>query len=207
MKLEGDHIFRGPRQEVWDMFMDVDVLASALPGMEKMEEIENNQFEGTLNLRIGPVSGVFSGKLTRTDLEPPEKCKLIVDGKGAAGFAKGTGNVVLSEQEDGTTLMKYDGDIQIGGTLASVGQRMLDSVSKSMIRAGFDSLDKSLETRIKSKAEGTEAIYEAPTEAEFAKTVAKDMAGGMVKNRLFLYIVPAVIVLIILAFVLSSLIK
>jgi uncharacterized protein len=207
MKLEGDHIFKGPRNEVWDMFMDVDVLSSALPGMQKMEQIADDQFEGVLNLRIGPVSGVFSGKLTRTDLQPPEKCTLIVDGKGAPGFAKGTGNVVLSEQEDGTTLMTYDGDVQIGGTLASVGQRMLDSVSKSMIRAGFDSLDKSLEARIKAKDEGVEATYVAPTEAEFAKTVAKDMAGGLAKNRLLLYLVPAVIVLIILAFVLSSLIK
>ena len=76
---------------------------------------------------------------------------MTVDGKGAPGFLKGSGDVVLGDPGDGTTPMSYTGEVQIGGTLAGVGQRMLDSVSKSMIRAAFESLDKVLVARLAAR--------------------------------------------------------
>jgi hypothetical protein len=105
-------------------------------------------------------------------------------------------------------MMKYDGEVQIGGTLASVGQRMLDSVSKSMIRTGFESLDKALEARLKANAEGEEEDYEAPTETEFAKSVVKNMAGSVLaskKSRLYLIAISGVVLLIVVLFILSRL--
>jgi len=207
MKINGEHIFNGPRKEVWELFFDPIVLANALPGTQKFEQVGDDEFEGVMNIRIGPVSGVFSGKIARSDLVPPERCTLSLDGKGTPGFVKGVGNIELIDQGDATTMMKYDGEIQIGGTLASVGQRMIDSVSKSMIRTGFESLDKTLEARLKANAEGVEADYEAPTESEFAKSVVKDMAGGMLaskRTRLYLYTISAVILLILLLFIISQ---
>jgi uncharacterized protein len=206
MKLEGEHIFNGPRQDVWEMFNDPTVLASALPGTQNLNKVSDTDYEGTMNIRIGPVSGTFSGKLVMSDVNPPESCTLTVDGKGAPGFAKGVGRVHFTDQGDGTTLLKYDGEVQIGGTLASVGQRMIDSVAKSMIRQGFETLDKALEARIKAKKEGTAVDFKPPSETEFAASVAKDMAQGAFKTaegKMFLYIVPVAIVLAIIAYLLS----
>jgi carbon monoxide dehydrogenase subunit G len=151
MKIEGEHVFKGPREEVWEMFYDPEILASALPGTQSLKQINKNEYEGTITLRIGPVSGSFAGNLNITNEKPPESCTLIVDGKGAAGFMKGSGNVHFTDLGDGTTLMKYDGDVNVGGTLASVGQRMIDSVSKIMIKTGFGMLDKALEKKHGSK--------------------------------------------------------
>jgi hypothetical protein len=147
MKIEGEHVFKGPREEVWEMFYDPEILASALPGTQTLKQISKNEYEATLTLRIGPVSGSFSGNLKITNEVPPESCTLTVDGKGAAGFLAGSGNVHFTDLGDGTTLMKYDGDVNVGGTLASVGQRMIDSVSKIMIKTGFGMLDKALEKK------------------------------------------------------------
>ena len=87
-----------------------------------------------------------------TDEVPPESCTLIVDGKGAPGSPRAVGNVNFADQGDGTTLLKYDGEVNIGGTLASVGQRMIDSVSKSMIKTGFGTLDKALEKALAARS-------------------------------------------------------
>lgn len=208
MNLEGEHVFKGPREEVYMMFRDPEVLATALPGTQSLTKIDDQHYEGAMNIRIGPVSGAFSGKLEVADEVAPEKCTLIVEGRGAPGFAKGTGHVAFSEQGDGTTLLKYSGDVQIGGTLASVGQRMIDSVSKSMIKSAFDTLDKALEARLAAKAAGkTEVEFKAPTEAEFAAGVAKDMTKGWLQIpevRMVLYVVPVGILLALIGLLLSK---
>lgn len=207
MKLEGEHVFKGPREEVWEMFYDPEVLASAVPGMDKLDVVAENEYEGVMNVRIGPVSGKFQGKLSLTDVVAPESLTLNVDGRGAPGFAKGVGKAVFIEQPDGTTLLKYDGEVNIGGALASVGQRMIDSVAKSMIRTAFETLDQALEARLAAKASGSEVVdFKPPTQTEFAANVAKDMVGGLTKVpeiKLLLYIIPLVLVLIVAALLLS----
>ncbi len=210
MKLEGEHVFNGPQAEVWEMFYDPNVLASALPGTQSLTLIGKNEYEGKMFVRVGPVSGVFDGKLLISNEVPPESCTLTVDGKGAPGFVKGSGNVKFIAQADGTTLMKYEGELQLGGTLASVGQRMIDSVAKSMIRQAFESLDKALQERIAAKAEGRAAEYKPPSEAEFAAAVAKDVGKNVLQSqeaRVIMYVVPAIIILGILAYLLSNLPK
>jgi carbon monoxide dehydrogenase subunit G len=177
MKLEGEYVFNGPREEVWELVRDPDVLSSALPGTQSLNRVSDNEYEGEMNVRIGPVSGVFSGRIVVSDEVPPESYTLTVDGKGAPGFARGTGHVQLIDQGDGTTLMRYEGDVQIGGKLASVGQRMLDTVSKSMTRQGLETLNKALQAQKTAEAEGREVEYTPPSEAEFAVAVAKDLAG------------------------------
>ncbi len=182
MKIEGEHLFNGPREEVWALIRDPEALARALPGTESLTKLSENEYEGVMNVRIGPISGVFSGKVTISDETPPECCTLTAEGRGSQGFAKGVGRIRLSDQGDGTTLMNYDGDVQIGGKLASVGQRSLDSVSKSMIRQGLESLNGALEARVTTQATGQEVVYVPPTEAEFAASVVKDMAGQLLSS-------------------------
>ncbi len=208
MNLEGEHVFRGPRQDVWDMFYDPNVLASALPGTQKLDKVSENEYNGVINVRIGPVSGSFSGKLTVSDEKPPESCTLTVDGRGAPGFAKGVGHVSFFDQGDGTTLMKYTGEVTIGGTLASVGQRMIDSVSKSMIRQGFELLDKALEARLAAKTTGKAVEFTAPTETDFAKGVAKDMGKDWMKIaevRMLMYVIPIGLALALFVYIITHL--
>lgn len=207
MKIEGEHVFKGPRTEVYGMFRDPEVLASAMPGTQSLDKIDDQHYKGTMNIKIGPVSGTFAGTLEVANENPPESCTLIVDGKGAPGFAKGKGDVKFSELADGTTQLDYAGDVQIGGTLASVGQRMIDSVAKSMIRQAFEVLDKALEVRLAAKA-GQVVEFKPPTETQFAKAVAKDWFGGLLKVaeiRLLLYILSVVVVLVVVALILSAL--
>jgi hypothetical protein len=94
--------------------------------------------------------------------------------------------------------MKYDGDVQIGGKLASVGQRLLDTASKSTIRQGLEALDVALQARVTAKSEGRAVEYTPPSESEFVAAVAKDMAGQMLSSKT-VWIIIAIIV--ILAFV------
>jgi len=181
MKLEGEYIFNGPREEVWGLVRDPEVLSTALPGTQSLNKVSESEYEGMMHVRVGPVAGVFAGRILISDEVPPESLTLTVEGKGTPGFATGTGHIQLFAQEDGTTLMKYEGEMQIGGKLASVGQRLLDTASKSMIRQGLEALNLALQARIEAKAAGTEVEYTPPTEAQFAAAVAKDMAREMAR--------------------------
>lgn len=184
MKLEGEYIFNGPREKVWEIVRDPEVLATALPGTQSLNKVSDNEYEGAMHVRIGPVAGAFAGRLVVSDEVPPESCTLTVEGRGAPGFAAGSGHIHLVEQEDGTTLLQYDGEIQIGGKLASVGQRLLDTASKSLIRQGLEALNDALQARIKAEATGTAVEYTPPTEARFAAAVAKDVARDMANEFL-----------------------
>ena len=143
--------FTGMCNNVYEMFNDPNALARCVPGMEKLEKTDDTHYEGVINLHMGPVNAKFSGVLSLTDENPPESCTLNVEGKGAAGFAKGIGKVLFIDLGDNKTLLKYDGEANIGGTLASVGQRMIDSVMKSMIKSGCQKLGVILAERLQQK--------------------------------------------------------
>lgn len=147
MKLVGEYTFNGPREEVWKIMRDPDVLVTALPGTKSMKQVSEKEYDGEVNIRIGPISGSFRGKLTVSNEIPPESITLTVEGKGKVGFLKGAGDVELIDRGDGTTLMRYNGEVQVGGKVASVGQRLFDTVSKSMIKQGLDKLNETLQDR------------------------------------------------------------
>ena len=198
MKLQGEYIFDGPREEVWEIVRDPEVLATALPGTQSLELVGENEYAGKMHVRIGPVAGVFAGKIMVSDEVPPESCTLEVEGRGAPGFANGIGYVSLFEQEDGRTLLKYEGDMQVGGRLASVGQRLIDTASKSMIAQGLEALNSSLKARLQAEEEGVEVEYVPPTEAEFAAAVARDVAREMLPPAQIAGIVLAIVAVITL---------
>lgn len=144
MKLEGEYPFDGPQERVWEILRDPDTLAKALPGTKRLELVGENEYEGEMQVRIGPVAGTFGGKLTVSNEVAPQSLTLTVEGKGKVGFLKGSGDVELTDLGDEKTLMKYSGEVQIGGRVASVGQRLFDTVSKSMIKQGLEKLNESL---------------------------------------------------------------
>jgi carbon monoxide dehydrogenase subunit G len=147
MKITGEYTFDGPREEVWKIVRDPDALIQALPGTKRLEQVSENEYQGELQVRIGPIAGSFGGKLTVSNERPPENVTLTVEGTGKIGFAKGSGDVVLIDQGGEKTLLKYDGELQIGGKVASVGQRLFDTVSRSMIKQGLDKLNEILQAK------------------------------------------------------------
>ncbi len=147
MELNGSYTFAAPRTEVWDALMDPAVLAKILPGTERLDKVGENEFAGVMNVRVGPVQGRFNGKVQLSDLKTHESFHIDVEGKGPAGFVRGGGKVVLSE-EDGKTILSYEGAGDVGGRIASVGQRLVETSAKSILRQGLESLDRIIQARM-----------------------------------------------------------
>ena len=147
MKIEGEYLFDGEREDLWKLFRDPEALAACLPGTQSVKKVSDTEYEGALSARIGPISGTFSGQLFISNEVPPVSCTLTVEWKGKIGFLKGIGNIEMSDQGGSKTLLKYTGEVQIGGKVASVGQRLFDTVSKGMIKQGLDKLNEILQAR------------------------------------------------------------
>lgn len=148
MILDGDHTFNGPRQTVWNLLQDPEVLAKAMPGARRLHKTGDGTYEGVIRIGVGPVTAA-EWTLNVAIREPvePESYIMQVDSKGALGFTRGTATVNLDEA-DGGTRMRYHADLSIGGKVASVGQRLLDQVAKMMTKQGLDALNKELESRL-----------------------------------------------------------
>jgi len=140
MKLTGTQSFPAPRQKVWDFLTDPQRLAKCMPGCEKLETVAENEYGGVINVGLAAVKGVYNGKVKLAEVQPPAHYKMLLDGKGKQGFIKGAGTIDLEEQ-NGQTLLKYAGDVQIGGPLASVGQRMIDGAAKMLIGQFFTAME------------------------------------------------------------------
>jgi carbon monoxide dehydrogenase subunit G len=137
MKLEGAHDIKAPRQKVWDAFLDPGMLRQGIPGCEKLEAIGNDEFKATMKIGVAAVKGTFEGKVRLLDRKPPDSYKLAVDGSGGPGFVRGETLITLTDIEGGTRV-SYSADVQVGGLIAGVGQRMLGGVSKMMADQFFN---------------------------------------------------------------------
>lgn len=177
MELNGSYTFDAPREVIWQALMDPEVLANILPGVERLEKVSDTEFTGIMDVRVGPVQGKFNGKVVLSDLQEPEKFHMDVDGRGAQGFIRGGGDAVL-EEVDGKTVLTYSGSAQVGGRIASVGQRLVETTAKSITRQGLESLDRLVQAQLHPPAEGEEAVaveYAPPSEMEVALGVARDV--------------------------------
>lgn len=198
MKIKGSHTLAVPRAVVWEAILDPEVLSRTLPGCEDMAPVGDNRFRGKLKMKVGPVQGVFEGGVELLDLDPPNGYNLKMDGKGAPGFVNGNGSIRLEDKGDGGTLLHYEIDAQVGGRIAAVGQRLLDSSAKVLTRQGLQGLEQQLAARqpvpdataaASDSATGTtapeapsvptagaEAAPAAPSQAAFAGRFAAGMA-------------------------------
>lgn len=202
MKVEGEYLFDVDRDQVWEGLLDPEVLAATMPGCERLELVGENQYEGDLNIKVGPVQGLFKGKIELEDIDPPNGYVMKVDGRGAPGFVKAEASVSLSRQDEKTKL-SYQGDAQVGGRIASVGQRLLDSSAKAIIKQSLEGLNTTLKARNAPggepiDAEGaTQATPAQPSQAEFAATVAKEVAKDLVPKPVVIVVVIIIILLIV----------
>ena len=143
MKIVGQYDIEAPRAKVWEALLDPNVLVKTMPGCERLEGIGPDEYRATIKIGIGAVKGTFEGKVKLSDTEPPSRYTMAVEGSGAPGFVRGTAAVELSDVEGGTRV-SYDADIQVGGLVASVGQRLLGGVSKMMLDQFFTKISAEL---------------------------------------------------------------
>ena len=136
MKIEGSADIPAPREKVWAAFLDPGILAQALPGCEKLEAIGPNEYKATMKVGVAAIKGTFEGTVKLSDLEPPNRYRMAVEGSGGPGFVRGAASMQLSDVPGGTKV-SYDADVQVGGLIASVGQRMLGGVTKMMLDQFF----------------------------------------------------------------------
>ena len=140
MNIEATHEIKAPRERVYAALIDPEVLRYAIPGCESLEKIGDDVYAATMKAGIGAIRGSFKGEVHLEDMRPPEHYRIVVQGKGAMGFAKGAADFDL-EEKDGGTLIKYSGEMQIGGTMAGVGQRMIQGAAKMMASQFFAKLE------------------------------------------------------------------
>jgi uncharacterized protein len=145
MKIEGTHQLTASRDRVYQLLVDPAVLQRCIPGCERLEQTAENTYSATIRTGVGAIKGVFTGSVRLEDMRPPEHYRIVVEGKGAPGFLKGAGNLDLEAEGDGT-LIKYTGDLQLGGTIASVGQRMIQGTAKMMASQFFTALEAEAQT-------------------------------------------------------------
>jgi carbon monoxide dehydrogenase subunit G len=136
VKIEGSSDIPAPRERVWAAFLDPAILARALPGCEGLEAIGTGEYKAKMKIGVAAIKGTFEGKVRLFDLEPPNRYKMALEGSGGPGFVRGEASMELSDV-DGGTRVTYSADAQVGGLIASVGQRMLGGVSKMMLDQFF----------------------------------------------------------------------
>lgn len=139
MEMSGEYRIPASREAVWAALNDADVLLKTIPGAEKVEKTSDTEFEAVAKAKVGPVSARFKGKVKLSDIDPPNGCTISGEGNGgAAGFAKGTARVNLAD-DNGVTVLTYQVNAQIGGKLAQIGQRFIDSTASKLADEFFTS--------------------------------------------------------------------
>lgn len=132
MDMSGSYDIPAPRDTVWAALNDVEVLKACIPGCEKITKHSDTELEATVSAKVGPVKAKFSGAVTLSEMDPPNGYTISGQGKGgAAGFAKGGAKVKLEDSDTGTRL-SYDVNASVGGKLAQIGGRLIDSTAKKM---------------------------------------------------------------------------
>lgn len=172
MKLEGTHQLQAPRERVYQCLTNPEVLQRCIPGCERLEKTAENAFSVTIRTGVGSIKGLFNGTVKLEDMRPPEHYRIVVEGKGTPGFLKGSGDLDLEAHGDATAI-KYVGDVQVGGTIASVGQRMIQASAKMMATQFFTALE----------AEAKAAPGEPPPKHGFFRTALRWFSGWL--RRIF----------------------
>jgi carbon monoxide dehydrogenase subunit G len=132
MDIKGEYRIAAAREAVFAALNDPEVLRACIPGCESLDKVSDTEMTAKVRLRIGPVSAAFSGKVTLSDLDPPNGYKISGEGQGGvAGFAKG-GAVVTLTDDAGTTVLAYDADAQVGGKIAQVGARLIQGTARKL---------------------------------------------------------------------------
>lgn len=154
MKLQGSALLPAPREKVWHSLTDPAFLAKCLPGAQSLTPDGPGRYKVSLKMGIAAFSGKFEGAVQLSDEHPPESFRMLVEGRGAPGFLKGQGTITLrqdNQHASNQTELRYDGEAQVGGVIASVGSRMIEAAAKKIIQQFFDAVASQVRPSAKSK--------------------------------------------------------
>ncbi len=138
MKVAGSYVLPGTPEQVWDLLNDPERLAICLPGCERLEPDGPDRYKAAIKFALAAISGRYTGSVELSQKKPPRSLRMRLEGKGTPGFLKGEGQLELSEKH-GQTEVRYVGEAQVGGLIASVGQRMIDVAARKIIQQFFES--------------------------------------------------------------------
>lgn len=145
MKIDGAYDIAVARPKVWDAFLDPERLRQAIPGCEKLEALGEDEFKATMKVGVAAVKGIFEGKVRLADKKSPDSYRMTVEGSGAPGFVRGDAVITFADMGGGTRV-SYSAEVQIGGLIAGVGQRMLGGVAKMLADQFFNRMRELLQT-------------------------------------------------------------
>ncbi|MEJ8473842.1 SRPBCC family protein [Roseibium algae] len=178
MKMSDSQRIEAPREKVWAALNDAEVLKACIPGCEELTKHSDTEMEAKVTLKVGPVKAKFGGKVTLEDLNPPESYKIVGEGSGGvAGFAKGGAVVRLEDDGPDATILHYDVDAKIGGKIAQLGARLIDSTSKRLAGEFFATFSETVAPSATDEAAG-EAPAEGSQDAESGDE-KKGWLGGL----------------------------
>lgn len=222
MEISGNYTFDAPQKMVWEALLDPNVLGSIMPGGKGFEKTAEDQYTGVLEVKVGPVQGTFQGQIKLSDIVAPESYSIQVDGKGAVGLVKANGKLHL-QTRDAKTFMEYSGQAQVSGRIASVGQRLMDSAAKSIIRQSLEALNAYLaiesakqappppvatvatSSAVPAAAPSTPPPeYKAPTQTGLAFNVVRDVLNDFIPPKYQPWVLGAVIIVILVIILLST---
>ncbi|MFN0251996.1 MAG: SRPBCC domain-containing protein [Kofleriaceae bacterium] len=166
MKLDGDYVFEASVQDVWDALFDPQVLAAVLPGCEKLELVDG-QYVGDIKVKVGPIQGKFTGKVDLFDKVEPTSYRMKIDGRGAQGFVNASATIELAGEGEKTRI-KYTSESNIGGKIASVGSRLVETSAKAIVKQSLEGLNENIKLRAAAYREHAANVAAARTDAPTA---------------------------------------
>ena len=132
MDMTGEYRITAPRQKVWDALNDPEILKQCIAGCQELDKTSDTEFSARVHTRVGPVSAKFTGKVQLSEIDPPNGYRISGEGQGGvAGFAKGGASVKLTE-DGAETILNYEANATVGGKLAQIGSRLIDSTARKM---------------------------------------------------------------------------
>lgn len=143
MQISGKALLDGKPEQVWEVMMNPETLSKAIPGCQKLEEVGEDNYIAHVELGVAAIKGKYEGKVSISDKQFPEHYQLAVEGEGGPGWVKAT-MVVDLEAKDERTEVQYDVNAEVGGLIASVGNRLLSGVAKMLMKDMFKQLNKIL---------------------------------------------------------------
>ncbi len=175
MEMTGEFRIPAPRQRVWEGLNDPEILKSSIPGCQTIEKLSDTEFTAKVLAQVGPVKANFGGKVTLADLNPPQSYTIAGEGSGGvAGFAKGSAKVNLDE-DGGATVLRYAVQAHVGGKLAQIGSRLIDSVARRMAENFFTRFVAAVAPE-QAPASGTTAETQAVPQDRVAATTTDQRA-------------------------------
>lgn len=183
MEMNGSHRIPAKRETVWEALNDPEILRACIPGCQSLERVSDTEMTAEVTSKIGPVKAKFKGAVTLLNINPPESYTISGEGKGGvAGFAKGSADVKL--EEDGEeTILTYDAKAQVGGKLAQLGSRLIDSTARKMAEEFFSKFSQMVGGAAES--ESADVVFDDeldPGVAEEAKRISLEESPGEVMH-------------------------